>query len=123
MTASDPGLAEALNRRCECVTIDDQHLDEALRREAEGLGLEQLVATHPNLFSRYAVFVDTGTAAAMQAFAAAVDRVVQLPAYVERVLADAHPHARVTTPCRGAFVGFDFHLATERPYLIEINTN
>jgi hypothetical protein len=122
-TSSDPSLAAALNERCECITVDERRLDEALRREAAGLGLHEIATSHPHLFSRSAVFVDADTAAAMQALIAAVERVVTLPAYVERVLADAHPHARVTTPCRGVFMGFDFHLAAQGPRLIEINTN
>ncbi|HET7499510.1 MAG TPA: hypothetical protein VFK02_00850 [Kofleriaceae bacterium] len=123
MPASDPELAAALNQRCDCITVDDLRLDEALRREAEGLGSKELIATHPHLFSRCAVFVDADTSAAMQGLVAAVERVVALPAYVERALADAHPHARVETPCRGVFTGFDFHLGTQGPRLIEINTN
>ena len=59
----------------------------------------------------------------MQDVVAAVERVVALPGYVSHVLAEAHPHARVPTPARGAFLGFDFHLARSGPQLIEINTN
>ena len=47
-------FVETLNQTCECVTVDEALLAEALRREAENLGLEQLVESHPNLFSRSA---------------------------------------------------------------------
>lgn len=116
-------LAETLNQTCECVTVDDALLADALLHEAEELGLEQLVASHPHLFSRSAVFIDPATAEAMQGVVAAVERVVALPGYVSRALADGPPHARVPTPARGAFLGFDFHLAGSGPQLIEINTN
>lgn len=116
-------LADALNRTCECVTVDDALLAHALHHEAESLGLEQLLASHPHLFSRSAVFIDRATALGMAAVVGAVERIVALPSYVSRVLADAHAHARVSTPARGAFLGFDFHLASAGPRLIEINTN
>lgn len=116
-------LACALNDACDCITIDRVRLDEALVREAEGLGLEQLVSTHPHLFSHSAVFVDADMASAMRAVVAAVERTVWLPTYHARVLGDAHPHAHVATPARGAFLGFDFHLSADGPRLIEINTN
>jgi len=116
-------LARDLNASCACISVDRERLDEALLREAAGIGLAQLVASHPHLFSGSAVFVDRATATAMQAVVEAVERVVGLPAYQARVLAEAHPHARVATRARGAFLGFDFHLSERGPQLIEINTN
>ena len=121
--SADPRVAEVLNATCSCITVDHGRLDEALRAEAAGLGLGQLVASHPHLFSESAVFVDRPTADAMQEVVAAVERVVALPSYREHALRDAHPHARTETRARGAFLGFDFHVSADGPKLIEINTN
>lgn len=115
--------ASLLNAACECITVDRARLDQALLREAGGIGLSQLVASHPHLFSHTAVFVARETAEEMRAVVAAVERVVALPAYRELALGEAHPHARVETRALGAFLGFDFHLSAAGPKLIEINTN
>jgi hypothetical protein len=115
--------ADALNESCQCISVDEGLLREALLREALGIGLEQLAASHPHLFSRSAVFADAGTLEAMAGVIAAIERIVALPAYQAQALAGAHPHARVETAARGAFLGFDFHVAAGEPKLIEINTN
>jgi hypothetical protein len=103
--------------------MDDSLLNAALAREGATFGVEQLVASHPNLFSRVAVFVSNETRQQMQAVICAVERVAALPGYRELALASAHPHARVSGGARGALLGFDFHLSSEGPQLIEINAN
>jgi hypothetical protein len=118
-----PTAAAALNEACGCVTLDDALLAKALTQEGASFGVQDLVASHPHLFSRSAVFVDEPTRRAMQDVIAAIERVVASPAYQELALAGAHPHARVATAARGAFLGYDFHLAADGPQLIEINTN
>jgi hypothetical protein len=98
-------------------------LNAALAKEGAAFGAEQLVASHPHLFSRVAVFVSDETQRAMQGVVDAVERVVALPAYQEAALAGAHAHAQPASDARGAFLGFDFHLSDSGPQLIEINTN
>lgn len=117
------GDAALLNERCHCVSMDEQLLTEALAREGASFGVRELVASHPHLFSRSAVFVDEPTRQAMHDVVAVVERVVGLPAYRELALSTAHPHARVATQARGVFLGYDFHLTQDGPQLIEINTN
>lgn len=54
----------------------------------------------------------------------AVESVVALPAYRERVLAAAPPIARLgTSGPLGVFFGYDFHMSHGRLALIEVNTN
>jgi hypothetical protein len=115
--------AAALNQACACVSLDDALLSAALAGEGASFGAADLVASHPHLFSRSAVFVDEPTRRAMQQVVEAIERVVARPAYQELALATAHPHARVATRARGVFLGYDFHLADDGPQLIEINTN
>jgi len=117
-TTSD--LVRALNAQCHCVSIDTDRLDDALREQG---GAGTLADSHPNLFSRSAVFVAGDALDAMRDVVAAIERVVALPGYADLALRDAHPHARVPARHRGAFLGFDFHLSAEGPQLIEINTN
>jgi hypothetical protein len=119
----ESGSAVALNQHCQCVSMDDGLLAEALAREGASFGVPELAASHPHLFSHSAVFVDEPTRRAMRDVVAAVERVVALPAYRDLALSGAHPHARVATPARGVFLGYDFHLTQDGPQLIEINTN
>jgi hypothetical protein len=116
-------LAAKLNATCHCITMDEARLEAALACEGASFGVAALRASHPHLFSSTALFVDHATLDAMRDVIAAVERVVALPAYQELALADAAGLARLTLPTRGAFLGFDFHLADHEPQLIEINTN
>jgi hypothetical protein len=115
--------ADLLNRSCDCVTLDEATLAQALIDESRHAGLAELGASHPHLFSRTAMFVDATTLSTMAEVVAAVERVVALPAYRAAVLAGAHPHAQHEPKTRGAFLGYDFHLSAAGPQLIEINTN
>ncbi len=123
MDHGEASLARRLNVACECITTDDALLGEALAREGSALGVEALVASHPHLFSRSAVFVEPHALEAMSATIAAIERVVALPGYEARALEGAPDLARVATRSLGGFLGYDFHLADDGPKLIEINTN
>jgi hypothetical protein len=68
-------------------------------------------------------FVAARHQARMAEIIAAVEQVVALPAFRERVLAAAPAAARVPTAAAGVFLGYDFHLGPDGPQLIEINTN
>jgi hypothetical protein len=99
-----------------------------LARELEAVmpqpGLyRSLRETHPHLFSATAVFVSRDDIKRMRALIAAIERVVAIPAYLERALTWADPIASLEPGSHGAFVGYDFHLGSDGPKLIEINTN
>ena len=117
------GAARELNAACECVSMDPVLLEQALCEEGASLGLGELVASRPYLFSRQAMFADQKTLDDMASLVRAVERVVSLPSYQERALASAGELARLPVRARGAFLGFDFHLSEAGPKLIEINTN
>ena len=110
------GLAERLNRECECVGTDVPALQ---RRLSDKLGEE----THRHLFADLPVFVAKQHARDMQRVIQAVESVTRLPAFREQVLGSAPKIARTTPGARGVFFGFDFHIASDGPKLIEINTN
>ena len=105
--------ARQFNRDCHCVVTDVARLKESL----------EVTDTHAHLFSASPVFVTEEHVGNMRELVAAVDRTCQLEAFQALALSAADPIARVPTPLRGAFLGFDFHITTDGPRLIEINTN
>lgn len=116
--------ADSLNRGCVCRSLDP----ERLRRELDGepflAGLaEEIALNRPHLFASSAVFISPVQYERMAAIIDAIERVVALPAYREAALARAPAIAQIEPGPRGAFTGFDFHLAAEGPRLIEVNTN
>lgn len=81
-----------------------------------------LLAARPNLFSAATVPVSAGNMAAMRELIAAVECVVALPTWREKVGA-GDTASGVAGSAAGAFMGYDFHLTPAGPQLIEINTN
>jgi hypothetical protein len=117
-----PGIAEILNRECDCTFTDLP----ALRAQLDGelaSSAPSIVATHPHLFSAAPVFLDAAHAAAIRGIVAAVESVVSLPGYRQAVLAAAPLAATMQPDTRGVFTGFDFHISPDGPRLIEINSN
>ena len=122
LPADGRDAAVVLNRACFCHTVDHKALRRALESES-GLSYADLQATRPNLFSDTAVFVAQAHLDFMAELVRAVERVVALPAWQERVLAYAPEIARHVPKAAGVFLGYDFHLDAAGPRLIEINTN
>lgn len=117
-------IAEALNRGCDCRSLDPERLRQQLEAEPALLGLAaELQRSRPHMFSATAVFIAPETLRAMADTVAAVEAVVALPAYQAEVLARAPAIAQLDRGPRGVFMGFDFHICDTGPQLIEINTN
>jgi hypothetical protein len=120
----DPRSAESLNRGCVCRPLDPARLCRDLEAEPALAGLYGDIAqTRPHLFSATAVFISTEHFQRMAVLIAALESVVSLPGYREGSLARAPHIARLEPGPLGAFLGFDFHLSSHGPQLIEINTN
>ena len=115
-------LADRLNADCHCVSLDRKGLEAELERVSPGFHAE-VMAGRPHLFSDSVAFVSAEHVQRMARLVAAVERVVALPAWREHVLAWAPQIARHPTAPRGVFLGYDFHLGSAGPQLIEINTN
>ena len=117
-------LADALNRSCQCIAVDQQKLERSL---AAGFGAPgayaRLRESHPNLLADFPIFIAREQIAAMQAVIDAIEHVVALGPYQETVLAWAPDIARHPGAGHGVFFGYDFHLTTDGPRLIEVNTN
>ena len=117
-------LAETLNRDCQCVSVDRDKLRRALAQGESGADLIRLIEEErPYLFAATTVFLGQASVERMAEVVAAVERVVALPAWAERVLAWAPETARHETAAAGVFMGYDFHLGQSGPQLIEVNTN
>lgn len=118
------GLSDKLNAGCFCLTLDRNMLLQHLKIDA---GHEKMWAelqfTHPHLFASTPTFVSERDLLRMLATTQAAERVSRLAAYHEQVLSSAPEIARHDFGPLGVFMGYDFHLTTEGPKLIEINTN
>ena len=114
--------AATLNRSCACLSLDHTALRRALEAGGEPL-YAHILETRPHLFSDSMVFVGEAHLARMAEIIAAIERVVALPAWRDRVLAWAPAIARHAPAAAGVFLGYDFHLDADGPRLIEINTN
>lgn len=115
--------AELLNRGCACVSLDHGALQQVLVGEAGSPALADSLASRPHLFADGVVFVSEANIRRMAAIVDAVERVVALPAYREKVLSQSPWLARHTPSAAGVFLGYDFHLGPDGPQLIEINSN
>lgn len=117
-------LASELNRSCFCISLDRQSLAEAMRRAS---GDEGFFSTHienrPHLFSSLPVFLPRADLDSMLATVTAIETVARMPNYRDAAISWISPVARDNPGPRGAFMGYDFHLAGDAPRLIEINTN
>lgn len=117
-------LADTLNLGCACRTLDSQQLRTELETAPALHGLvDQLALSHPHLFAATVVFLDPQTHQDILQAVATLDRVCALPAWQQLALKDADEPTRHNHGPHGAFMGYDFHLSTEGPRLIEINTN
>lgn len=117
-------MIESLNADCFCISLDRDALRRALDADPASGGLSALIEERcPHLFASLPVFVSRKHVDEMARVVAAVEEVVALPAYRAEVLSHAPEIARIDPGARGAFIGYDFHLATSGPQLIEINTN
>jgi hypothetical protein len=117
-------LPERLNQECFCITLDRHALTEALKREVGDEALcASLIKARPHLFSNTPVFISERETGEMLRVVQAVEAAAQLPGYRDAVLSWAPEIARTDFGPRGAFMGYDFHLAATGPKLIEVNSN
>ncbi len=114
----DMRSAAELNQICYCKTLNNQRLQQVLERD--GVGPEFL---HSSFFSSTATFLSSNDFISIRNTISAAERVLALPAYHQRVTSRGCPGGFHNPRVSGVFMGYDFHLAAERPQLIEINTN
>lgn len=117
--------AAEFNRSCFCLTLDRSAMSDAIREAVEDPAFfDAHIANRPNLFSNVPVFLPKADRADMLEIIRAIERTVRVPQIRDIVLEWAPPDSRRDFGPVGAFMGYDFHLASgEPPRLIEINTN
>jgi len=116
--------AEQLNSQCRCVSLNREAMRAELWQQQDDINLyRMIVEERPHLFAESAVFVTDTCIQRQREIIAAVESVIALPVYQERVLAYAPDAAKFIPKALGVFFGYDFHLSAEGPQLIEINTN
>lgn len=116
--------AELYNRDCRCSTLDRGAIRAELVSQPDGDELcRMLLEDRANVFAESPIFVPDTAVCRQDAIIAAVERVVALPAFADRVLSHAPASAGFRPRARGVFLGYDFHLSPDGSKLIEINTN
>jgi len=117
-------IAEALNRSCHCISVDQVALQESLEASlGESGAFARLQESHPHLLARSPVFVSHEHIDQMQAVIQAIEHVASLDGFQNLALDWVPEIARTDHGPRGAFFGYDFHLTVDGPRLIEVNTN
>ena len=89
----------------------------------DSLLYRMIIEERPHLFAESAVFVPEPCIRRQSDIIAAIESVISLSTYQERVLAYAPRTAQFIPKAHGVFFGYDFHLSSKGPQLIEINTN
>lgn len=117
-------VEEDLNRYCHCINVDENELRRSLDSRIGHAGAySQLVEARPHLLAKSPIFVSRDHVDEMTNMVESIDKVVQLEAYRRLVLDWVPDLARIHHGPRGVFFGYDFHLTSDGPKLIEINTN
>ncbi len=116
--------ATQLNQSCFCIGTDvaaaRAELAHALAAANQSEGLTD---RHAHLFSDLSVFITNDQLAAMERVVRAVRAVAATPGWLEQALIEAPATAAMDPGFESAFTAYDFHLDTDGPRLIEINTN
>ena len=119
-------LPERLNQECFCITLDRHALTKALEHEVGDEALcASLIKARPHLFSNAPVFISERETGEMLRVVHGRSRPRrELPGYRDAALVlGSRRSRRHDFGPRGAFMGYDFHLAATGPKLIEVNTN
>lgn len=115
---------ELLNQSCYCLSLDPARLRALLAEDLKSLSLsEEMITTHPHLFSSVPVFVSRVHFETMAEAIRVIESVVANPKFQQAALAWAPAIARFEPKSPGGLLAYDFHLSPAGPKLIEINTN
>jgi hypothetical protein len=118
------GLSNRLNQECFCITVDHAGLRRALEKEMDDAQLSAaFIEARPHLFSNTPLFLSAGEITEMVRIVRAIEAVAALPVYRDTVLSWAPEISGRDYGPLGVFMGYDFHLTSDGPKLIEVNTN
>ncbi|WP_394212381.1 hypothetical protein [Psychrobacter piscatorii] len=117
-------LADQLNQECYCHTLDRKALNTSLQNQLSDTRDNPIGDNELNqLFSATPVFVPKTEIETMVRIVEAIESAARLPSYQQQVLSWAPNIAAFDPGPIGAFMGYDFHLGSDGPQLIEINTS
>lgn len=112
------------NAECRYVSLNRDAMRKALRQQlADDLLYRMLIEERPHQFAESLVFVAESTIRRQRDIIAAIESVIAMPAYQQRVLAYAPEAAQFIPKAHGVFFGYDFHLSPRGSQLIEINSD
>ncbi|WP_244283160.1 circularly permuted ATPgrasp domain protein [Leptospira neocaledonica] len=113
-------LAEILNEKCSCSTLDKERLSE----EAYKFPLSE-IRTHgiEHFYSETPSFIDISDKEKIRQILFSIRNALRLPEVRDRILSDHDPKEKGRDITGGAFLSLDFHQTKEGLKLIEINTN
>ena len=121
---TDNGLANRLNHECYCITLDRKALNTSLQDQLMETRNNPIRANElNNLFSTTPIFVPKVEIETMVRVVESIESAAELPSYQQQVLSWAPEIAAFNPGPIGAFMGYDFHLGSDGPQLIEVNTN
>ncbi len=121
---ANDNLADQLNQACYCHTLDRKVLNTSIQKQLSDIRDNPIRANELNqLFSATPVFVPKTEIEIMVRIVEAIESAARLPSYQQQVLSWAPKIAAFDPGPIGAFMGYDFHLGSDGPQLIEINTN
>lgn len=110
-------LVTSLNQSCLCIVLRPGEIGASFADSTGGILPVDLEKTHPHLFAQTPVYISEPDLAEMLSFAKAMERITGLPGWF-----DGDEDFRRAS-VHGVFMGFDFHMTSVGPKLIEINTN
>jgi len=117
-------FADQNHAECHYLSIARETLRRSLQQQLSDDALyRMLIEERPHLLAEALVVVAKAAIAKQLAIIAAIESVIALSAYQQRVLAYAPITAQFTPKAQGVFFGYDFHLSPQGPQLIEINSN
>jgi hypothetical protein len=107
-----------LNQSCLCIVLRPGEIGASFA-DGAGIGLpSNLEVTHPHLFAQTPVYISEADLAQMLVFADTIERVTVLPSWVQPAKSE-----QKAMKVHGAIMGYDFHMTSDGPKLIEINTD
>lgn len=116
----DEHISASINRHCLCKTLDMEALIRQMNKEID---YKSLIETRPNIFSHTAVYLSPSDFENINRIIQTIESVIAFKSFQEQVLQASPPISHVKSESHGVFMGYDFHLTSEGPKLIEINTN
>ncbi|EIE00146.1 hypothetical protein [Leptospira licerasiae] len=113
-------LAEILNEKCSCSTLNKERLSEEAYKfpipEIRTQGIEHFYSETPS-------FINVSDKEKIRQILFSIRNALRLPDVRDKILSDYDPIQKQKDITGGVFLSLDFHQTEEGPKLIEINTN